>query len=364
MLIYWLIFLYFAAGALSSPVTPAFAPGSAAVAGPNGAVVRQPREFRFFLILGAIMVICLIGARYKVGADWWAYQGIFADSGRHGLMSVIKIGDPAFEAVNWAVHTAGYRVWLVNFICAAIFGWGLFRFCSVQPLPWLAFAIAIPYMIIVVAMGYTRQAVALGILMAGLASQTRGASIFNFAIYTAVAASFHATAVTVFPLVAFAGRGNRAVNLLVAVAVGMLLYKFFLGEKMEGFVESYIDTEYSSQGAFIRVAMNMIAAVCLWSFGKRLRFSEHERKIWRNFSLGALGLMILLMVLSSSTAVDRIALYIMPLQIAVLTRVGITGDNRFAGIAAILTYLFLVQFVWLNFAQHARYWIPYHFYPF
>ena len=46
----------------------------------------------------------------------------------------------------------------------------LIRFCLAQADPWLSVLIAIPYMVIVVAMGYTRQAVALGILMVGLAA--------------------------------------------------------------------------------------------------------------------------------------------------------------------------------------------------
>lgn len=363
MFVYWLLFLYFAAGALTTPLNPAFAPAPLTGSPVHQQASRQRSEFRLFLVIGTFFMICLVGLRYKVGADWPTYEGIFANTGRYDFLSVLRQGDPAYEAINWLVYDAGSRVWVVNLVCAIIFGWGLFRFCSVQPLPWLALAIAVPYMIIVVAMGYTRQAVALGILMAGLANQVRGKSILNFAIYTAVAATFHSTAVVVFPLVALAGKGDRVVNFLICIAVAWVLYNFFLGDRLDAFVSSYLDQDYSSQGAFIRVAMNMVAAVLLWVFGKRLRFPEHERKMWRNFSLAALGMLVLLYLLSSSTAVDRMALYIMPLQIAVLTRVAAVAENRAAATGAILAYLFAVQYVWLNFAQHARYWVPYHFYP-
>ena len=57
--------------------------------------------------------------------------------------------------------------------------------------PLARLAVAVPYLVIVVAMGYTRQSIALGVLMAGLARQSRGASTLNFSDYTTIAAAFH-----------------------------------------------------------------------------------------------------------------------------------------------------------------------------
>ncbi len=165
-------------------------------------------------------------------------------------------------------------------MCGAIFTWGLLRFCRAQPDPWLAFAIAIPYLVIVVAMGYTRQAVALGILMAGLAAFQRGGSTIRFAVYVAVAALFHKTAVVAFPLVALASPRNRFLNLLIAIAASIALYDMFLGDAMDQFIQHYIKTGYSSQGAGIRVAMNLVAALAFWVAGRRMQFSETEWKLW------------------------------------------------------------------------------------
>jgi hypothetical protein len=79
--------------------------------------------------------------------------------------------------------------------------------------------------------------------------------------------------------------------------------------------------------------------------------------------LAAVGFLILLFVLPSSTAVDRMSLYIMPLQIAVLARIPLAFNSTFGGRFAVVGYLALVEFVWLNFAQHAHFWVPYQFYP-
>jgi hypothetical protein len=58
------------------------------------------------------------------------------------------------------------------------------------------------------------------------------------------------------------------------------------------------------------------------------------------------------------------SLYIMPLQLAVLSRIPIAINSSMSGRVLVLTYVALVEFVWLNFAQHSRYWVPYQFYPF
>jgi hypothetical protein len=212
-------------------------------------------------------------------------------------------------------------------------------------------------------MGYTRQGVALGILMAGLAAFIRGGSPVRFAVYVVVAALFHRTAVVAFPLVALANDRNRFINLILALSVSVVLYDAFLGDAMDDFVERYIKTAYSSQGAAIRVIMSLVAAVVFWVLGRRLGFAEREHKLWRNFSLAALLMLVLLVAIPSSTAVDRMSIYIMPLQIAIFARIPSRFRSQLGGKAAVIGYFLAVQFVWMNFAQHSRYWIPYRFFP-
>jgi hypothetical protein len=346
VLIYWALFAFFAAGALVSPPAQ------------PGVRSRQP-----LLVIGAIVTAILIGVRYKVGADWPNYQFMFDYAGRVTFGRVLELGDPGYAALNWIVQQFDGSVWIVNLVCGAIFAWGLLRFCKAQPEPWLAMAVAIPYLVIVVAMGYTRQAVALGILMAGLAAFQRGGSTIRVAVYVFVAALFHKTAVVAFPLAALASPRNRFLNLLIAVAASVALYDMFLGDAMDAFIQHYIKTGYSSQGAGIRVAMNLVAALAFWILGRRMHFTETEWKLWRNFSFAAVGFLILLLALPSSTAVDRMSLYIMPLQIAVLARIPLAFNSTFGGRLVVLSYLALVEFVWLNFAQHAHFWVPYQFFP-
>ena len=74
-----------------------------------------------------------------------------------------------------------------------------------------------------------------------------------------------------------------------------------------------------------------------------------------------------LAVMSSSTAVDRIALYMLPLQLVIFAHLPdvVSGDRESdvsVPLLGVLAYYGLVAFVWLNFAEHAFAWLPYRFY--
>ncbi len=345
MLIYWAIFAFFLAGAAFE-------------------VMRRP-DFgrrRPIWILGGILVFIMIGFRYEVGADWQTYQFIFAYAGRASLERAVSIGDPGYQLLNWSVQELGGEIVWVNVVCAFLLVWGLFRLARTQPDPWLAVLVAIPYMLIV-ASGYTRQAAALGIVMAGLSSLGRGGSLLRFVFYVAVAATFHRTAIAVLPLIIFSRPRNRFLNVIGGLAAFYALFDIFLADSMEQFVSGYIEREYSSQGAAIRIAMEVLAGGIFLLRRREFGFPPHEDRIWYYFSLASFVALVALILTPSSTAIDRLSLYLMPLQVVVLSRVPFVYASRRLGMALVAAYCFAVQFVWLNYAAHAKYWVPYQFYP-
>jgi hypothetical protein len=340
---YWALFAFFAAGAI---IAGSF----------TGENVRRPGAI---FAIGAVAMTLMIGLRYNVGGDWQTYEFMYYRAGPLAFADALSIGDPAYQAVNWVAYNFDGDVWLVNSICAIFFVWGLFRLCRTQPYPWLALLVAVPYAVIVIAMGYTRQAVALGLIMAGIADFLRGGSVLRFGIYVAAAALFHKTAIVAFPVVALATDRNRLVNMLIVLAGGILLYDLFLGDAMDNFVQNYIRAAYSAQGAAIRIGMNMLAAAVLWLGRRKLELARVEWKVWRNFSLASVASLVFLVMSPSSAAVDRISLYIIPLQIAVLGRVPLIFKSRLFGTVVVASYCFAVEFVWLNFAQFSDAWVPY-----
>ncbi len=345
MLVYWAIFAFFAVGAVMDASRP-----------------PDLRRKRPAWLLGGLLIILMVGLRYEVGADWQQYEFLFSAARLMDFWRFVSIGDPGYQALNWTVQRLGGQIYWVNLVCAALFTWGLYRLARVQPNPWLAVLVAIPYMVLVVSM-YTRQAAALGILMAGLASLVRGGSLARFVVYVAFAALFHRTAVAILPLVVFSRPRQRFINIVGGLAAVYALFDLFLVDSMEAFVSGYIDRQYSSQGALIRIAMGLLAAGIFLQRRKDFGFPDAEDRMWYYFAMASFAAVVALGLSPSSTAVDRLSLYLMPLQIVVLSRVPYVYATRFLAVSLVVAYSFAVQFVWLNFATHAEYWLPYQVYP-
>jgi len=321
---------------------------------------RSPYAFSWLSI--CLLLTILIGFRYQVGGDWAHYEDQFLDAAKLTFNKALLGDDSGYVLLNWLAAKAGFDITLVNVVCGAVFTWGLVTFAREQPRPWLAITVAVPYLITVVAMGYSRQAVAIGFVM--LAFSGLGAnSAIRFAVWITVAAFFHKSAVLLIPIAILAKTKGRIWTAVWVGAVGVLLYYFLLAESVEKLMTNYVEAEYQSQGAAIRVAMNALPAAVFLVYRKHFKLEGAQLNLWTYISFIALGFVVLLFVSPSSTAVDRVALYLIPIQIFVLSRLPSAMQARYrAGQIVrigVIGYSALVLFVWLNFAAHAKYWLPY-----
>src|SRR5207253_3374635 len=139
----------------------------------------------------------------------------------------------------------------VNLVCGALFSMCLVRFCQDLRRPSLALSVAIPYLVIVVAMGYTRQAVALAFGMLGLAMLEKRRT-FWFVVSVLLGATFHKTAVLLLPIAALSNSKNRALTVLWVGVIAVLAYQVLLRDAADDLFAAYIDVDYQSEGALIR----------------------------------------------------------------------------------------------------------------
>lgn len=324
--------------------------------------IQRP-AWLFFLSLLAFS----IGLRHEVGADWFNYQGHLDSATGISLENVLgPKKDPAYALLNWFGGNVWGDIYFVNLICGLLFSWGLVAFCRLQPRSWLALVVAVPYLVTVVAMGYSRQGVAIGVAMLGLSALMRG-SVFRFVFWIAVAATFHKSAVILVPLALFSRSHYRLLTLAGVLVATALLFVLILQESIDSLVSGYIVAEYESSGAAIRIAMNALPAALFLFYRKKFDLSQSEKNFWTWVSIGGVLFVPLLLASPSSTAVDRLALYWIPLQLFVWSRLPDAMGRSAVGVrrwvCGVVAYCFAVHFVWLIFSAHSIYWIPYRFYP-
>ena len=317
----------------------------------------------FVLLIGLTLAI---GLRHEVGGDWGNYLPYIEGARWLTLEEAIFKSDPGYALLNWIGAHWGGGIYLVNTACGLLFSLGLVAFCQQLPRPWLALAVAMPYLVLVVAMGYSRQGVSLGIAMWGLALLQQG-RIWKFIIAIAIAGLFHKSAVALI-LIALASRTrNKFLTAIAIIGIGVGLYVLLLADAVEALRVGYLDAEYQSAGAGVRIAMNVLPGLLFLWFRSRFVLAPEQRTLWTYMAWASIGFVGLLFASPSSTAVDRVALYLIPLQLFVWSyfpdAIGRIGKKNLWAVLMVLIFYATVLFVWLFFADHRYGWIPYKFYP-
>lgn len=358
MFVYWLLF---------------FIPVFFAVIGNKRLLSKNNENYSLHLDPLWLSIIALltiiIGLRHNVGGDWFAYLRMLRyvdqiqDSFGSDLVYLFG-GDAGYLFLNWISVKLGGGIYGVNLLCGFIFSTGLAIFCRNMPRPFLALAVAIPYLVVVVSMGYSRQAVALGVSMIGLVSLSRG-RVGEFIFLTLISTLFHKSGIIMLPIAALAASKNKFLSLGLIAIIFAYIYYSFLVEPFELLYKNYIaNQDAQSQGAFIRLLMCVFPAMIYLIWPHRFPFKPKERELYKLMCLISLGLFFILIINPNiSSAIDRVALYMLPIQLVIFSHVpDMLNDKKITTqllTLLIIFYYFCVLFIWLNFAVNAQDWIPY-----
>lgn len=304
----------------------------------------------------------MIGLRYQVGGDWGAYLSIYESIYFQPLIPALSLTDPGYAFFNWLAARLGTGIWLPNMICAILFVGGVGRLASRQPQPWLAMLVAVPYFIIVVAMGYTRQAAAIGIVCFAIADAHQR-NIARTVSLIVLAALFHKTAILMVPLALGPVAAKKVLTTILGLIAFIIIFAVLLRDQSDRLINNYAQGDYNSQGAAVRIAMNVFAGTVFLLVNKRLSFDKYQNSYWKINALLSFLSLIALAALSASSGVDRISLFLIPLQMVTLSRVpqALSGSRKliFPALFAVIGYCFAIEFVWLNFGDNAVSWMPY-----
>jgi len=349
MLIYWLLFAYPAILALTYP----------AQTDPN----RQGSAGQKLALFGFVLFYALLAAlREEVGGDWINYIIIYEDIQLDTLSYALSSTDPLYGLCNWVSAQLGMGIYLVNGICGLALVWGVVSATRKLREPWLAITMAVPYLLIVVGLGYVRQGAAIGMLLLAISAFERG-KLMRTVLLLFLAVGFHSTAVMVFPLFAWAIARRQIILAALFVVLIVGVYLVFVVPRIAQFDAGYIQAEYDSLGASTRVLMSAIPSVLLllrWrKFGEQLRASS----VWVSMGIASIIAFAALAVSPSSTAVDRAALFFSPVQMVVFGEFqALTNLSSRAPLlyrSALIALAAFVQVVWLVFATNAPFWVPY-----
>ena len=136
------------------------------------------------------------------------------------------------------------------------------------------------------------------------------------------------------------------------------LFNNYLGENVNTNAEE--TAALHSQGAPIRIGLNLMAAIVFILFHKELIKNTNEKKLM--IFLTILIFLTLFLVGNFSVFADRVNYYLTPIQIIVFSRLPFifkaNSTKDFLIFSTALSYI-IILFVWINYSIHAHAWLPY-----
>lgn len=339
MLIYWAMFLL--------PIMASLSP------------YRLDRTSRTIVVtLLSLMLILIIGLRDHIGYDWNNYLAMLARAELGDFQSVFESVEPGYAFTNWASSRLGWNIYGVNFFCAIIFVGGLFPFLLRQPNFWRSLAFAVPVLIIVIGMGATRQAAAIGFLALAY-NAFKDRKLVSYLVCVGLAVLFHRSS-AVFFLPAWFIHGQLRLWPLVVGGLVFFAASIFLRDAASYYQTSYLNNDLEAGGALPRAAVNILAAGLFFVYRRRWLERYEDGQLYTIMA----GVILLMTpaVLFAPAAADRMGMYLLPIQIAIFARLpSVVGSNlRGAVTAASIAGFTLLLGIWLFFSPFAQAaWVPY-----
>lgn len=300
--------------------------------------------------------------RSEVGGDWFSYLYMFGTVRLGGLSEAFTATDPAFGLLLYISNGLGTGIYLVNGVCSAILFYGVARAALQTREPWLAVTVAVPYLLIVVGMGYVRQAAAIGLVLVAI-DAVRRERIPRALGMLASATFFHSTAIVTWPLFAVALANRNKLRYLIFSTAGVVAMWFLILNRLGEFGEDYLGDSYESGGTLVRLLMGVIPSLLLLVSVRRFQIGGRARSIWIGFALANIFALVGYFISPSSTAVDRIALYFTGVQLVAFGSIGdllgFSMRSRALLRLLVIAYATATLLVWLSYATNASAWVPY-----
>ena len=324
------------------------------------AITGTRNKLVFWLI--ALTFFVLIGWRWRVGMDWNNYTAIVERDGGKDLLTLISGVEAGFGALVWLSGQFG-GVTFLNVISAAIFCIGLFAVATRCREPLLAITVASPYLVMVIAMSATRQAMALGVTFY-LFSQWERFRTIGRSVIIGIAILFHFSAIVcaVFVVLGSNLSGFRRVAAAIFVGLLVLFLVTYAPERLAFYSEAYVTGRRTieSSGAFYHVALLAIPAAIYFLIRCRWIRVNGPNPLMDN--LAAASVVALPAVMISSTAVDRLSLYFWPSTMYIaagLPALLLNAEARVAMRVCICLASLGLALFWLIYANSSLAYVPY-----
>ncbi len=328
------------------------------------------RDILYFLFI--IFLIFFTGLRYEVGGDWVIYNENFINNSENFKIFDFSIrSDYGWELISFLLSKLTFGYVSINLISSAFFFIAFSIFISDYKYKLLAYLVSFPVIILILLMGFTRQAVAFSFLLLSLNYLFKSKFSKSF-LFLLLGVFFHKSVFIfmflylLFPKFIFRVFLNRIYIFLLLILITLftffLLYEDFYQIYTQYF-GIYITSNPESQGTYFRWLLNFIPSLIFIFFYKKFDLNNIQKRVYMCFSI--LIILLFFAISNYSTGIDRFLYYFSIIQIYVFSNLPILFNYLKKHIIfGIIIYYFIILYVWIFYSNHSYLWIPYKLYFF
>ncbi len=309
--------------------------------------------FLFFLTV-------FIGLRHEVGGDWDIYLYDFYNNVEHfDILKLDYVRDFGYELISYFSFKLNIGIYGLNFILATIFVFAINKFSlELKNNYWLIILISFPYLIVIVAMGYTRQAAAFSFVLLSICNINERKLIL-FLLNSLLAILFHKSSAIMLPIIFISFFRFNLKNLFIfslLFITSMLIIYPEIDRISSGYLNQF--SQYKSSGVVYRISLNILAGLIFVIFYKKLKFDSSFNKLL--IIVFFINCFLFFLIDNYSTFVDRIIIYFTFIQLVVFSRLYLILPKYkiIINILVIIMYGFVFN-IWMNLSFHSYAWIPY-----
>ncbi len=319
------------------------------------------------IFFGLLIFLCLMtGLRFEIGGDWENYLTMYDWFKGVNFVASLGITDPGYGILNYFSLRLGFSdTILVNFICALIFYTCFYFICKNMKSYWLPLLVSFPYLILVVSMGYTRQSVAIALVILAFKCALER-KFWKLLIFSVLALCFHKSAIVILMLYPFFLIPETTFNkkwifysytFFSFLAMSILVYLSSVsGEN----IYTNQSGDISSSGAIFRIIVHFLPLLFyIIYYPKIKKILGYNLRVFDYLAI--LILYVLVLAIPFSTLADRFNLYLIIFDIFVFSilAMNLNSFNRSIMIGSIIFFNTLMLIIWLNFGSWSQAWLPY-----
>ena len=326
--------------------------------------------FYNLIFINLFFFIIFVGLRHETGGDWCVYRNLLETS---PALSLSDFTNTFFKAENgfafflFVSSKLGIDVHGTNIIIAILLIFSLHRYLRTLPYYSLGFSVAVPHIIIILAMGFSQQAMAFSFCLLGINALREGKSLI-FIILIFISSLFHLSSLIM--IVLYFAVFKKSIESIIYFSIIFLLILFYFLVDLDPLIHMYHyylgeKVHQHSKGAIFRVGLTLFFAVIYLIFIRKRIHNVFERRIYTILSY--FGIILFISQFYGSTFADRLNYYVWPLQIytiaqsiALLCRTQLI--KFMLGLTIVILYCSLLS-IWLFFGSAKKGWIPYRMYP-